>query len=215
VRKAVVFDMDGVLVSTDELHYQSWQLLAERYQVPFAWEAFDLRMRGLERPHAARVFLRETGQATDEKVAVQMAAEKQALFLDLLQETPPRAAEGVVPLLREFTERGVPLAVGSSSRNALLVLERLELASYFGAIVGGGTLPGKPSPAIFLEAARQLGAAPSDCVVLEDAVDGVRAAVAAEMKVVAIGPAPRFQGLAIDGRVDRFAEITADGLLAL
>ena len=215
MRKAVVFDMDGVLVSTDELHYQSWQLLAERHRVPFAWDTFDLRMRGLERPHAARVFLGEAGRATDEALAVQMAAEKQALFLELLQNTPPRAAEGVVSLLRELSERGIPMAVGSSSRNALLVLESLSLAPFFGAIVGGGTLPGKPSTAIFLEAARQLGAAPTDCVVLEDAVDGVRAATAAGMKVVAIGPAERFQGLPLDWRVDRFADITADRLLAI
>jgi beta-phosphoglucomutase len=215
VRKAVVFDMDGVLVSTDQLHYQSWQLLAERCRVPFAWETFDLRMRGLERPHAAKVFLRETGQGTDDALATRLAAEKQTLFLDLLQNTPPQVADGVVSLLRELSQRGIPMAVGSSSRNALLVLERLELSRSFGAIVGGGTLPGKPSPAIFLEAARQLGVEPADCVVLEDAVDGVRAGAAAGMKIVAIGPAERFQGLPVDWRVDRFAEITADRLLAL
>lgn len=214
MRSAVIFDLDGVLVTTDRLHFESWRLLAERNAWPFAWEVFDRQMRGLERPHAARVFLAAAGQIPSDDLVSRAAAEKQALFLDLLEHTPPQVEPGARKLVESLAARGVRLAVGSSSRNAELVLARLELADQFAAIVGGGTLPGKPSPAIFLEAARRLETAPRECIVLEDAVDGVRAAVAAEMKVIAIGPAARFDGLPLDGRVDRLAEITAGWLLA-
>lgn len=212
---AVIFDMDGVLVTTDALHFESWRLLAERRGWTFTWEAFDRRLRGLERPHAARVFLAEARQDASDELLRVVAAEKQALFLGLLDRTPPAVETGVLELLTELEHRATPKAVGSSSRNAALVLERLQLASRFHAIVGGGTLPGKPAPAIFLEAARQLGIEPANCVVLEDAIDGVRAALAAQMKVVAIGPAARFAGLKVDRRVDRLAEVTADKLLRL
>lgn len=214
MRGAVIFDMDGVLVTTDRLHFESWRLLAERHHWPFAWEVFDQQMRGLERPHAARVFLAAAGQVPSDGLVSQTAAEKQALFLGLLEHTPPQVEPGARELVEALAARGIPLAVGSSSRNAQLVLERLGLARPFAAIVGGGTLPGKPSPAIFLEAARRVEVSPRECVVLEDAIDGVRAAKAAAMKVVAIGPAARFEGLPLDGRVERLAEITADWLLA-
>jgi beta-phosphoglucomutase family hydrolase len=212
---AVIFDMDGVLVTTDELHFRSWRLLADRYGWPFAWEVFDRQMRGLERPDAARVFLQTAGQEASEARTIHLAAEKQALFLELLEQSPPAAAVGARELLEELERRGAPLAVGSSSRNAMLVLERLGLALHFQAIVGAGELPGKPSPAIFLEAARRLNVEPTSCVVLEDAIDGVRAAAAAQMKVVAIGPAARFAGLPVNWRVDRLADVTADALLGL
>jgi HAD superfamily hydrolase (TIGR01509 family) len=158
--------------------------------------------------------LAAAGQIPSDGLVSRAAAEKQALFLGLLEHAPPHVEPGARELVESLAARGIPLAVGSSSRNAEFVLERLELADQFGAIVGGGTLAGKPSPAIFLEAARRLETAPGECIVLEDAVDGVRAAVAAEMKVIAIGPAARFDGLPLDGRVDRLAEITADWLLA-
>jgi HAD superfamily hydrolase (TIGR01509 family) len=202
------------LVRTDELHYRSWKLVADRRGWRFDRATFDLRMRGLPRPDATSVFLMAAGAAPTPALATQVAREKQALFLSLVEAEPLRPEEGALELLAALERRQVPVAVGSSSRNVSLVLRNLGLAARFRAIVGGGDLPGKPDPAIFLEAARRLAVPPPGCIVVEDAADGVKAAVAAGMQAAAIGPAQRFAGLPIVIRVDRLAQLDAETLLA-
>jgi beta-phosphoglucomutase len=210
----VIFDLDGVLVRTDELHYRSWKLVADRRGWRFDRATFDLRMRGLQRPDATSVFLAAAGTPFDGALVAEVAREKQALFLTLLEAEPLPPEAGALRLLEDLERRPIPLAVGSSSRNAARVLDKLGLAGRFRAIVDGTGLPGKPDPAIFLEAARRLAVPPPACVVVEDAADGARAAAAAGMQAAAIGPEERFAGLPIAIRVDRLAQLDAQTLLA-
>lgn len=193
--RAVIFDLDGVLLETDEAHYASWLALAGELGRDFRRATFDKKMRGLGRPDAARVFWAETGPAEPSPDLAALAERKNALFWELVDRHPPVPVPGSVELLADLCRRGIAAAVGSSSRNTRELLKRFELAERFAAIADGNEAPGKPAPDIFLLAAKRLGVAPADCLVLEDAIDGVRAAQAAGMAVLGIGPPERFAGV--------------------
>lgn len=189
---AVLFDMDGVLFSTDEYHYRSWQALAEAYAVPFQRETFDKRMRGLERPAALRVFLEEVGDQFNAEQRAAMAIEKQQHFLEIVAREGVRPLPGVNELIVEIRRCGAKIGVGSSSRNTRPLLEAARLLSKVDAVVDANDCRAKPEPDIYLEVARQLEVSPGECVVIEDAIDGIEAARRAGMAVLAVGPSERF-----------------------
>jgi beta-phosphoglucomutase len=192
VNRGVIFDMDGVLLRTDEYHYRSWLELAIAYRIPFTREVFDRRMRGRERPAALAVFLEAVKESFPAQRQATIAAEKQQRFLEIVRREGVAPLPGVVPLLHELKASGAKLGVGSSSRNTRPLLEAARLCSYFDAIVDTHDYPGKPEPDIFLAAAARLPAPPQQCVVVEDALDGIEAARRAGMAVLAVGPRERF-----------------------
>jgi beta-phosphoglucomutase len=189
--RAVIFDMDGVLVRSDEYHYGSWRRLADEYGIPFTRATFDGRMRGLQRWDALAVFLETDAMDRPPTIHAELADKKNAYFHELLLSNPPEPVAGVIRLIRELRGLGIKLAVGSSSRNAVPILQATGL----------------------MQAAAGLEVAPADCVVIEDAVDGVQAARNAHMAVVAIGPPDRFDPQV--PRVDSLDEITTVLLSAL
>ncbi len=211
---AVIFDMDGVLADTADLHYRSWKTLADEFGLPFDRAAYD-GMRGLGREESLARFLGPSATRFDHETQQDIVARKQAGFLSLLAEMGPNdVLPGVLALLTALRSTEVPTAVGSSSRNAEAVLGRLEIRNYFDVIVDGNDgVPSKPNPAVFLRAAAQLGQPPTGCVVIEDASAGVEAAHRAGMKVVGVGPAERV-GKA-DRRCDSLTEIDVGQLAAL
>lgn len=209
--RAVIFDLDGVLVRTDELHYRSWAALAAKINLPFSRETFDQRMRGRERSDALGEMLAAAGDRLPDADCAALAAEKDRLFLDLVARRGVKPIAGAATLIAELHRRSIRLAVGSSSRNARLVLGATGLNRCLDAVVDANDARGKPHPDIFLKAADRLGALPAECVVVEDAADGVEAARRAGMRVVAVGPSDRFRNA--DDRVDALAELTADRVL--
>lgn len=210
----VIFDLDGVLTDTAELHFQSWRDLSHALDIPFD-RAANEALRGLSRAESLRLFLgAHAARFSPDEQAALMDRKNRRYVERVAAMTPADALPGARELLAALRARGVPLALASSSRNARLVLERLALTSAFSAIVDGGDVArGKPDPEIFLLAARRLGLPPARCVVIEDAESGVQAARGAGMYVIGIGPAGRVG--AADRVVGAIGDVQVGELLAL
>ncbi|MBD1913513.1 MULTISPECIES: beta-phosphoglucomutase [unclassified Leptolyngbya] len=188
--QAVIFDLDGVLTDTLEFHYLSWKQLADEEGIPFDREANEA-LRGLTRGESLRLVLqgREVGDETFQS----MMERKNRYYLELSQNmTLDHVLPGVLPLLTELRAAGVRMALGSASRNARAVVQRLGIAEFLDVIGDGSCVTqSKPTPDIFLYAATQLGLDPANCLVVEDAASGVEAALRAGMWVVGLGPEER------------------------
>ncbi len=179
----VLWDLDGVIVDTRELHFSTWVEIAERYSIPFSREAFD-NVFGMNN---SDTLAKLTGtQPTREKVE-RIAGDKEALFRDRMkgQLQPLR---GVKKWLDRFQSWECPQAVASSAPmlNIEGIVEELGIRAYFETLVSGMNMQGKPAPDVFLKAAQRIKIPPKNCVVIEDAVVGVEAAKNAEMFCVAV-----------------------------
>ena len=175
--QAIIFDLDGVLLSTDELHYAAWKSVAEELQIPFDRQVNN-RLRGVSRMASLDIILENGGlilsPAEKEAVATRKNDRYRALLITL---TPDSVSPEVRKTLSALKERGLRLAVGSSSKNTKLILSQTDLGRYFDAVSDGTNITrSKPDPEVFLKAAAFLGLPPSACAVVEDAVAGIDAA---------------------------------------
>jgi 1,2-alpha-glucosylglycerol phosphorylase len=188
--RAVIFDLDGVITDTAEYHYLGWQRLADEHDLAFDREANE-HLRGVSR-HDSLLRLLD-GREVDDATFDAMMTAKNGYYLEYLEEmTPQDALPGAVSLLVDCKRRGLKVAIGSSSKNAPLVLEKLGLTGMFDAVADGNTVErAKPAPDLFLAAAELLGVEAEACVVVEDAGSGVDAALAAGMVAIGIGPEER------------------------
>lgn len=188
--EAVIFDLDGVIVSTDEYHYLAWKELADRLGVPFDRERNDA-LRGVSRMESLELMLGPRAGEFTASEKHDLAAVKNARYRVLLDRlTPDDVLPGVRDLLDELRAAGIRLAIGSSSKNSPVILERIGMADSFDAVADGNRISrSKPDPEVFLLAAADLGLEPSRCVVVEDAMAGVDAGIAAGMRVLAVGAA--------------------------
>jgi beta-phosphoglucomutase len=188
--RAVIFDLDGVLVTTDELHFRAWKAVADAEDVPFTRED-NHRLRGVSRMRSLEILLEKAPRSYSEQEKLALAKRKNARYIESLAAIGPEAIlPGAIDTLRALRARGVRVAVASSSRNARTIIARLGLGDLLDAVVDGGEAEQtKPAPDLFLLAAARLGARPGECVVIEDAEAGVEAAARAQMPVIAIGAA--------------------------
>ena len=188
--KAVIFDLDGVLVHTDQYHYQAWKSLADELKLPFDEKKND-RLRGISRMESLEIVLEDSDKTYAKEEKENMAEKKNEIYRQLLtQMTPQDVIEEVRTTLLELKRMGYYLAVGSSSKNAKFILERTALTQYFDAVSdGNGLQHSKPNPEVFLKAADMLQVRPELCYVVEDAEAGIQAAKAAGMIAIAIGSA--------------------------
>lgn len=188
--KALIFDLDGVLVSTDEQHYLGWQALADKLGIPFSREVNN-RFRGVSRMACMDILEEVGGKHYSDQEKIIYATWKNDYYRSLLEElTPADLSEEVKTTLDALRGKGIRLAIGSSSKNAKLILERIGMADYFDAISDGTNISkSKPEPEVFLKAAEFLGLKPEECLVVEDAAAGVDAAHAGGMKAAAVGDA--------------------------
>ena len=188
--KGIIFDLDGVIVSTDEQHYLGWQALADKLGIPFSREVNN-RFRGVSRMACMDILEQIGGKhySLEEKEAY--AAWKNDYYRNLLsQMSPADLNPEVKSTLDILRDRGFKLAIGSSSKNAKFILERIGLANFFDAVSDGTNISkSKPDPEVFLKAAEYLGLEPAECLVVEDAVSGVDAAHAGGMRAAAVGDA--------------------------
>jgi kojibiose phosphorylase len=209
--EAFIFDVDGVLTDTVELHYRSWTRLAREENLPFDRAANDA-MRGLTRAESLKVLLGD--RVVTEEQAQDYLRRKNDYFLASLSELD--AADllpGVLPLLQELRAAGIKIGIGSGSKNAREVVRRLGIGEYVDAYADGSVVSAsKPAPDVFLAAAELLGVPPASCVVVEDAESGIEAARAAGMRVVGVGPCARVCGA--DLPVESLADVTLARILA-
>jgi beta-phosphoglucomutase len=210
--RAVIFDLDGVLVSTDEFHYRAWQRLADEEGLPFDREA-NHRLRGVGRMESLEILLERSPRPYTPEAKAALADRKNRYYRESLTALSPRdVLPGVREILRGLKARGVKVAVASSSRNAPEILRRAGLAEAADATTDGNDITrSKPDPEVFRLAAERLGLAPAECLVVEDAGSGVEAAAAAGMRCLAIGAAAGHPQA--DRSADDLAAITVDEML--
>ena len=208
-----IFDLDGVIVSTDECHYRAWKSLADRMGFAFDRE-LNHELRGVSRAESLKIILKANGASVSEEEFASMLDEKNGIYRKLLEELGPGdILPGVLELLDDLKASDVPAAIGSSSRNTPLILEKIGLADAFDAVVDGNAITrSKPHPEVFLKGAEALSIPPGECVVFEDAQSGVDAAVAAGMRAIGVGN-PGLTGA--DAVVDDLRGLTAKAVIAL
>lgn len=199
--KAVIFDLDGVIVSTDEFHYLAWKELAEAEGIPFDREDNE-RLRGVSRMESLEILLEKASRAYSEEEKQSMAERKNGIYRGLLQRlSPDDILPGVDRVLRELRAQGVKLAIGSSSKNAGPILRAIGLDAAFDAVADGTHITrSKPDPEVFTLAAQRAGVPADECLVVEDANAGVEAGVAAGMRVLAVGSAAEHPSAALRAR---------------
>jgi beta-phosphoglucomutase len=188
--KGIIFDLDGVICSTDEYHYQAWKTLADRLGIPFDRERNNL-LRGVSRMESLHIVLEKGNRVYTEEEKVAFAEEKNTLYRRLLaQMSPTDLSDDVKGTLEALRKTDLKLAIGSSSKNTPFILERIGLGGFFDAVADGNCITqSKPHPEVFLKAASLISLSPQDCLVVEDAHAGVEAAVAGGFDCAAIGDA--------------------------
>ncbi len=204
--KGVIFDLDGVICHTDNYHYEAWKTIADKLDIYFD-KSINNRLRGVSRIESLEIILENyKGEMSDEDKN-KLTEEKNILYKELLTQMSesdlPAEVKETLLLLKE---QNIKLAIGSSSKNALYILDRLGIRDMFEAVSDGNLISkSKPDPEVFVLASKLIGLAPKDCVVVEDAVAGIQAGCSANMDTIAIGDATRC-GLATYN-IDSFREI--------
>ena len=188
--KGIIFDLDGVICSTDEYHYLAWKALADRMGIPFDRERNNL-LRGVSRMASLDIILEKSDKTYTDEEKTAFAEEKNTLYRELLGRMSPADLSGdVKKTLEALRKTGLKLAIGSSSKNTPFILERIGLKDFFDAVADGNCIThSKPHPEVFLKAADKLGLIPQDCLVVEDAHAGVEAAKAGGFDCAAMGDA--------------------------
>ncbi len=190
--KAIIFDLDGVIVSTDEFHYQAWKSLAHELGIPFDRHCNE-RLRGVSRMESLEILLSQSRnpQNFTSKEKLELAERKNTRYRKLLDGlTPAAILPGVRDSLDTLHRKGIKLAIGSSSKNTPTILERIAMSDRFDACADGNQIRhSKPDPEVFLLAASKLGLPPSQCLVVEDAEAGIEAAIRGGMESLAVGAA--------------------------
>lgn len=205
--KAFIFDLDGVIVFTDKFHYQAWKKMADEMGIYFD-ETINNRLRGVSRAESLDIILeRYEGSALSQEKKAELMESKNNTYRELLGSmTPADVTDEVRKTLAELHNKGYKLALGSSSKNAKFILEKVNLLDAFDAISDGTNITrSKPDPEVFLKAAEFLGENPADCYVVEDAYAGIDAAKSAGMVAVGIGDAAGYERA--DERIQSFREL--------
>ncbi|SEJ82007.1 beta-phosphoglucomutase [Propionispira arboris] len=190
MKEAVIFDLDGVIVSTDEYHYKAWKKLADEEDIYFDTQ-INQKLRGVSRLESLEIILKKTNKTYTEEEKENLAQRKNNYYRELLKSLNHEdILPGVLNVLDALKEKRIKIAIGSSSKNTGTILKKIGLDKIFNAVVDGNQIKNsKPDPEVFLLAAKALGVEPLKCVVIEDADAGIKAALAAEMKAVAVGDA--------------------------
>lgn len=191
--KAVIFDLDGVIVSTDEYHYQAWKRMADEEGIYFD-QKINEDLRGVSRMESLRIVLKRARKEYGDEEKAIMADRKNRYYVQLLENlTPKDILPGVMDLLNKLKAMNIKTAIASSSKNSPRILERIGLSDVFDAVADGNDIRfSKPDPEVFLIAAKRLDLEPGDCVGVEDAEAGIDSILAADMKAVGVGYASAY-----------------------
>ncbi|MDP9079106.1 MAG: beta-phosphoglucomutase [Bacteroidota bacterium] len=186
--KACIFDLDGVIVDTAVYHYKAWKRLADELGINFT-EHDNERLKGVSRVRSLEIIL-ELGHVTKTPEEQQeLATRKNDWYVEMINRmTPAEILPGAKEFLETCRAAGIKTALGSASKNSSTILNKIGLSHLFDTIVDGNHVSkAKPDPEVFLKGAEALGVIPVECVVFEDAIAGVEAAINGGMKVVGIG----------------------------
>ncbi|MGD1044378.1 MAG: beta-phosphoglucomutase [Bacteroidota bacterium] len=213
--KAVLFDLDGVLVSTDEYHYHSWKKLSAEEEFDFFDHEFNHKFRGVARMECIEIITKASGKNYSPEQKQELADRKNKYFVESLSSVTTEALlPGALATLHELRNRGIKTAVASNSRNAVTIIRQVKIEHLLDAIVDGHQIENsKPDPEVFLLAAKNVGVPPANCLVVEDAIAGIESARRAGMKALGIGTKERLPNA--DVVVPDLSAIPIDELLKL
>lgn len=204
--KSFIFDLDGVIVHTDKFHYKAWKKVADRTGIYFD-EEINNRLRGISRAESLEVILEKCDKDLSPEEKLALMSEKNNAYRELLSTmTPADVTAEVRETLEMLRKSGHKLAIGSSSKNADFILEKVKLRNMFDAISDGNNIShSKPDPEVFIKAAEYIKDAAENCIVVEDAYAGIDAAKSAQMTAVGLGDAFRYDKA--DYRISSFNQL--------
>ena len=185
--KAVIFDLDGVIVSTDDCHYEAWKKMADEEGIYFD-KTINNRLRGVSRMESLEIVLERAEKAYSEDEKLALAERKNSYYKEFITKlTPDDILPGAMNTLEELKTNGIKVAIGSSSKNTPVILKQIGLSDYFDAVSDGNNITNsKPDPEVFLKAADMLGIPYGECMIVEDADAGIEAGKRAGMKTVSV-----------------------------
>ncbi|MDY0074654.1 MAG: beta-phosphoglucomutase [Acholeplasmataceae bacterium] len=188
--KAVIFDLDGVIVNTDELHYKAWKKMADTENISFD-QTINHRLRGVSRMESLDIILEKSSKTYSRQEKDALATFKNNVYVELLKGLSSKdILDGVVEVIQALKSKNIKVAIGSSSKNTPLILEYIGIKHLFDAVADGNqVIYSKPAPDVFLKAADMLKIEPTSCAVVEDAIAGIEAAKRANMLAIAVSEA--------------------------
>ena len=192
--KGIIFDLDGVIVSTDEYHYLAWKSIADKEGIYFD-RTINNRLRGVSRMNSLEIILERANHDYSEEEKIALTDQKQKVYRDSLgQLSPSDLSKDNLNTLITLKNKGYLLGIGSSSKNTKYILERIGIIDMFDFIADGTMIThSKPDPEVFLLAASGLKLNTSECVVIEDAFSGIDAGNAGGFITIGIGDASRYE----------------------
>jgi len=207
--KGVIFDLDGVLVSTDEMHFKAWKMLAEELGISGFTKEDNKMQKGVSRMESLEVVLKKGNKVYSEEEKLEFARRKNSYYIDLLDGLTEEAVlEDVITTLVMLREQGIAIGIGSASKNTPMILEKIGLQQYIDQVSCGlDTTKSKPDPEVFLIAAKKLNLPSEECLVVEDSAAGIIAAKAANMMSLGVGPeykqlGAEYESLTLQSEVD-------------
>lgn len=185
--KAVIFDLDGVIVSTDDCHYEAWKKMADEEGIYFD-KIINNRLRGVSRMESLEIVLERAVKEYSDEEKLQLAERKNGYYKEFITKlTPSDILPGAKENLEELRKNGIKIAIGSSSKNTPIILKQIGLESYFDAVSDGNNITkSKPDPEVFLKAAEMLNIPAEECMIVEDADAGIEAGKRAGMKTLSV-----------------------------
>ena len=202
--KAVIFDLDGVLVTTDSMHYEAWKKLGEEIGITNFTKEDNIRQRGISRMASLEILLEKTDKKYTDAEKEELAERKIAYYKEMLETLSEKdVLSGAKEFLVYLKEQGIKTAVGAASKNAPVILKKTGLLPFLDAVACGlDVTKSKPDPQVFLVAANKLDTDPKECMVFEDADAGIEAAKCGGMYAFAVGAA----------RYNKNADMSAESL---
>lgn len=193
--KGCIFDLDGVIVDTAKYHYIAWKRLASEMGFDFT-EKDNERLKGVSRTRSLEILLELGNKTVSEEEKLALAEKKNTWYVDYISKMDKsEILPGVEDFLKTLKENNIKIALGSASKNSMIILNNLGLTNYFDAIIDGNKVSkAKPDPEVFTLGAKEMGLSADQCVVFEDAQAGIEAAKAGNMKVIAVGSAENLTG---------------------
>ncbi|MBM7558250.1 beta-phosphoglucomutase family hydrolase [Marinitoga litoralis] len=181
--EAVIFDMDGVITDTVPLHFKAWKKMFEKYGYYFDFKIYKEKVDGKPRMKG----ISSVAINADEEILTTMSEEKQNYFLEYVEKNPPEIFTDTWNFIKELKNNKIKIAVASSSKNTKKILDSLGIYNIFDTVVTGyDFVNGKPNPEIFLIAANRLNVSPENCIVIEDAIEGINAGINAKMFTIGV-----------------------------
>ena len=185
---ACIFDLDGVIVDTAKYHFMAWKRLTDQLGIHFTGEDNE-RLKGVSRMASLDIILELGNLNPDESRKLEYATLKNNWYIDYISKmTPDEILPGCLAFIKELRDANIRVAIGSASKNTPMILKRVGIQELFDAVADGNIVSkAKPDPEVFVKAAEMVGVKPGKCVVFEDAVAGVQAALNAGMMCIGVG----------------------------